>query len=79
MSRRIQLAGVFFALVLVLGAAGYGITREITSGSNAAYEFCVKEYERELPLIMMNRRGSVPQGTASEFCHSYLRDPTVTP
>lgn len=77
MSRGIQFTGVFIALVLVLSAAGYGITRGLTSGSNAAYEFCVKEYERELPAIMKVRR--LPPATASEFCHSYLRDPTVTP
>jgi hypothetical protein len=75
MSRGIQFTGVFIALVL--SAAGYRITRGLTSGSNAVYEFCVKEYERELPAIMKVRR--LPPATASEFCHSYLRAPTVTP
>ena len=72
MLRAAQLAAVVIALMLVLGAGGYGIGRGLTGESNAAFDYCVKEYDKEWPLITRGRFSSI-RGSASDFCHAYLR------
>jgi hypothetical protein len=66
-----QLAAVFIALVFVLGAGGYGVTRGLTGESNPAYDYCTKQYEKALWAIEKYR--SLPPASASDFCHAFLR------
>jgi len=68
MIRAAQLAAVVIALVLVLGAAGYGITRGVTAKDYSAYNACVKNY-----TDLISRRGGFAMAPYV-YCRHYLPD-----
>jgi hypothetical protein len=65
---------VALALVVVLGAGGFGITRGLTA-EDTALERCMQDFEAHLrlyPLIPPPITAENP--TAYSICKSYLRD-----
>ncbi len=64
MARTGQLAVVFIALVLVLSAAGYGITKGLTAKDYSAYNACMRDW--------MRQGGDRPWAGQFAVCHDYL-------
>ena len=62
-----QLGAVALAVVIVLGAGGYGIARGVTAKDYSAYNKCISDYMKEI-AARGEATTDLPAGTV---CSSY--------